>query len=140
MKVIGSNLRYLRNLFYFKYIVSNHYRICSQMLVFERGCNLLQIVPVGISGTILACSSVGGNNSICMNFQLIQNLVSTPVKNQNVNGIQRPLKNRRTLQIYRHRPKLWTTFSKIAKFVLLKSFFSIINQQIISDFFFCEED
>ena len=76
------------------------------MVVFERGCNLLQIVPVGISGTILACSSVGGNNSICMNFQLIQNLVSTPVKNQNVNGIQRPLKNRRTLQIYRHRPKL----------------------------------
>ena len=67
------------------------------MVVFERGCNLLQIVPVGISGTILACSSVGGNNSICMNFQLIQNLVSTPVKKQNVNGIQRPLKNRKTL-------------------------------------------
>ena len=66
------------------------------MVVFERGCNLLQIVPVGISGTILACSSVGGNNSICMNFQLIQNLVSTPVKKQNVNGIQRPFKNRKT--------------------------------------------
>ena len=59
------------------------------MLVFERGCNLLQIVPVGISGTILACSSVGGNNSICMNFQLIQNLVSTPVKAKHVNVIQR---------------------------------------------------
>ena len=63
------------------------------MVVFERGCNLLQIVPVGISGTILACSSVGGNNSICMNFQLIQNLVSTPVKKYSkINGVQRPYK------------------------------------------------
>ena len=59
------------------------------MVVFERGCNLLQIVPVGISGTILACRSVGGNNSICMNFQLIQNLVSTPVKMTQINYISR---------------------------------------------------
>ena len=79
------------------------------MLVFERGCNLLQIVPVGISGTILACSSVGGNNSICMNFQLIQNLVSTPVKNPKMlMESNDPLKIERyitpnQLQIYRHR-------------------------------------
>ena len=36
-------------------------------------------------------------------------------------------------------PKLWTTSSKIAKFVLSKSFFSIKNQRNLSDFFFCEE-
>ena len=70
------------------------------MVVFERGCNLLQIVPVGISGTILACSSVGGNNSICMNFQLIQNLVSTPAKDQNVNVKQKQFKKRDRLRSY----------------------------------------
>ena len=32
-------------------------------------------------------------------------------------------------------PKLWTTSSKIAKFVLSKSFFSIKNQWNLSDFF-----
>ena len=36
-------------------------------------------------------------------------------------------------------PKLWTTSSKIAKFVLSKSFFSIKNQLNLSGFFFCEE-
>ena len=36
-------------------------------------------------------------------------------------------------------PKLWTTSSKIAKFVLSKSFFGIKNQLNLSDFFFCEE-
>ena len=35
-------------------------------------------------------------------------------------------------------PKLWTTSSKFAKFVLSKSFFSIKNQPNLSDFF-CKE-
>ena len=36
-------------------------------------------------------------------------------------------------------PKLWTTSSKFAKSVLLKSFFGIKNQSNFSEFFFCEE-
>ena len=36
-------------------------------------------------------------------------------------------------------PKLWTTSSKFAKFVLSKSFFGIKNQPNPSEFFFCEE-
>ena len=35
--------------------------------------------------------------------------------------------------------KLWKTSSKLAKFVLSKSFFSIKNQTNLYDFFFCEE-
>ena len=60
------------------------YRIRSQLMVLERGCNLLEIIPVGIgSGAILGSSSVG-NHCICMNFQLIQNLVSTSANIRNI--------------------------------------------------------
>ena len=53
-------------------------------MVLERGCNLLEIIPVGIgSGAILGSSSAVGNNCICMNFQLIQNLVSTSANIRN---------------------------------------------------------
>ena len=61
------------------------YRIRSQLMVLERGCNLLEIIPVGIgSGAILGSSSAVGNNCICMNFQLIQNLVSTSANIRNI--------------------------------------------------------
>ena len=54
-------------------------------MVLERGCNLLEIIPVGIgSGAILGSSSAVGNNCICMNFQLIQNLVSTSANIRNI--------------------------------------------------------